>query len=235
MIIGYSRHNLGLDLFDIGAFQDKRQSPEKKGFKLKLHEENPEEPLSPFFLNLRTPDHPKKPGPLNPEIIRKIGLGLYQKALEKNLIYDCVAGVPVAGNPLAMVFAEIYFLRIGGKLPVLKLKKQESEKSRQIIEVEKGSYSREHTSIIGNVLLIDDLTTEAHSKIEAIEVLEKVGLVVRDVLVLVDREQGGAQELKEKGYNLHAVFPFSELLEFYFTEGRISNAIYHEIKNYLAE
>ncbi len=31
----------------------------KEGFKLKLHETNPDEPRSPIFLNIRTPNNPK--------------------------------------------------------------------------------------------------------------------------------------------------------------------------------
>jgi len=40
------------------------------------------------------------------------------------------------------------------------------------------------------VVLIDDIITDGGSKFEAIEVLEEAGLVVKDLVILIDREQG---------------------------------------------
>ena len=47
--------------------RDGSDGPER-GFRLKLHEKTPLAPLSPIYLNLRTPDNPK-PGPLTLEIV----------------------------------------------------------------------------------------------------------------------------------------------------------------------
>ncbi len=228
MTISHAKDKVGLALFDIGAFLDKTQSPEGKGFKLKLHDKNPEAPLSPFYLNFRKPDNPK-PGPLTPEIIAEIGRSLYGETRRKNLRYDIIAGVPRAGDPLAEAFAETHFSRRASQLPILKLGKRESKKGRQVTEIVGGKYDQGAI-----VLLVDDLITKAGSKLEAIEVLENAGLAVHDVLVLVDREQGGVQELKERGYSLHAVFGFSELLDLYLARGRINQALFDEITAYLA-
>ena len=53
-------------------------------------------------------------------------------------------------------------------------------------------------------MVLDDLITTGGSKIEAIAPLAEAGLVVKDVVVLVDREQGGAEELAARGLRLHA-------------------------------
>lgn len=63
------------------------------------------------------------------------------------------------------------------------------------------------------VLLIDDLITKGHSKLEAIAPLTAAGLIVKDILVLIDREQGGAAALEQAGCKLHAVFTLPALLE----------------------
>lgn len=83
------------------------------------------------------------------------------------------------------------------------------------------------------VLLIDDLITKADSKLEAIRVLESHGLVVKDVMVLVDREQGGVQQLEAAGYRVHVAFKLSTLLKYYLESGRMSQETYHEIMEYL--
>jgi hypothetical protein len=43
--------------------------------------------------------------------------------------------------------------------------------------------------------------------------LQAEKLVVKDVVVLIDREQGGPQHLKANGMNLHAAFTLSDVLQ----------------------
>ena len=64
-------------------------------------------------------------------------------------------------------------------------------------------------------VLIDDLTTTGLSKFEVIEKLTSAGLQVKDVVVLIDRESGAAESLKEAGLRLHAVFTLLQLALFY--------------------
>jgi uridine monophosphate synthetase len=71
-------------------------------------------------------------------------------------------------------------------------------------------------------VVLDDLITTGGSKLSAIEPLEAAGLQVRDVVVLIDREQGGGAELAEAGYRLHAVLRLSEMLDVLAGAGRIS-------------
>jgi uridine monophosphate synthetase len=71
-------------------------------------------------------------------------------------------------------------------------------------------------------VVLDDLITTGGSKLAAIEPLEAAGLEVQDVVVLIDREQGGGEELAETGYRLHAVLRLSEMLDLLVQAGRIS-------------
>jgi uridine monophosphate synthetase len=71
-------------------------------------------------------------------------------------------------------------------------------------------------------VVLDDLITTGGSKLAAIEPLEAAGLEVRDVVVLIDREQGGGADLAEAGYHLHAVLRLSEMLDLLVEAGRIT-------------
>lgn len=83
------------------------------------------------------------------------------------------------------------------------------------------------------MLVIDDLITRANTKLEGIRVLECAGLVVRDVLVIIDRQQGGAQQLSKAGYRLHALFTITELVQYYTALGYISPELQRDIIAYL--
>lgn len=83
------------------------------------------------------------------------------------------------------------------------------------------------------MLLVDDLITRADSKKEAITAIGEAGMVVLNVLVLVDRQQGGADELRAIGKSCHALFTIRQLLSFYRTEKLIVDEIYEECMAYL--
>ena len=83
------------------------------------------------------------------------------------------------------------------------------------------------------VLLVDDLITGADSKQEAIGVLRKVGMEVRDLMVVVDREQGGSAALRSQNVFVHAIYTLRGLAAFYLVERLITVPIYGEIMAYL--
>jgi orotate phosphoribosyltransferase len=82
------------------------------------------------------------------------------------------------------------------------------------------------------VLVIDDLVTHADSKLEAIRVLEDNGLKVRDVAVLIDREQGAPEQLAAAGYTLHAALRLGQLLDYWRDSGAIDEATYERVRAY---
>src|SRR3972149_2470184 len=107
-------------LWELGAVKTEEHPPavqwgNERGFLLKAHEENPNLPLSPFFLNLRTPDNPK-PGPLTPDVVQLIAKAMHTLARQFSIAYDAVAGIPNAGDP----FAEQFAILASGK-PLIKL------------------------------------------------------------------------------------------------------------------
>ncbi|KAF5271526.1 hypothetical protein FQR65_LT05146 [Abscondita terminalis] len=61
-------------------------------------------------------------------------------------------------------------------------------------------------------LIIEDVVTTGGSALQIAEVLKKHGLQVKDIVVLVDRQQGGKEALLAAGYQLHSVFTLNELV-----------------------
>ncbi len=191
-------------------------------FKLKLHEKHPDAPLSPIYLNLRTDQHPKSPGPLTEEAMNLIG-DLFAEV--PGIVADCFADIPEAGAPFGDQWQ-----RIDQTMNRLTLHKEElADGKRRITDQVDGVYFQ------GQVcLVIDELITHADSKLEAIRALEEVGLVVRVVLVLVDRCQGGRLQLANAGYELKSVFTLDQLLDHFVDRGFIDSAKAHEVQQYLA-
>src|SRR5437879_1083500 len=72
------------------------------------------------------------------------------------------------------------------------------------------------------VVLIDDIITDGASKFEAIEVLEEAGLMVKDLVILIDREQGGRELLASKGYTLHSILTITQCLDEWETAGLVN-------------
>lgn len=175
-------------------------------FKLKAHEKNPDLPLSPIYINLRTEKHPANPGPLTDEDMDAIG-ELYDDVIEPD-DFDCFADIPDAGEPFGDQF-EAALARRGVTKRRLRLTKVKREDGSRYIAAEvEGDFKP------GDVVwLIDDLITGADTKLEAIHALEAKDLVVKVIVVVVDRQQGGAEHLGTAGYRLIALLVLDDLLD----------------------
>jgi orotate phosphoribosyltransferase len=62
------------------------------------------------------------------------------------------------------------------------------------------------------VVIADDVATTAGSIIKALDAAKSTGAVIASALVLVDREEGGAEALAERGVKLLSVFKGREFL-----------------------
>jgi len=87
-----------------------------------------------------------------------------------------------------------------------------------------------------SILFFDDVISEGLSKLEGIKPLEELGARVRNVLVVVDREQGGKENLEKLGYKVHALAKISSLVDCLYQMGRISkeqgDTVLSYVKNY---
>src|SRR5207237_3572473 len=85
------------------------------------------------------------------------------------------------------------------------------------------------------VLIIDDLITRGSSILETASLLEEMGLKVKDVIVLIDREHGAAERLRRHGYNLLSILKLDVMLNHYMSKGLISEETYRACSEYLRD
>jgi uridine monophosphate synthetase len=116
------------------------------------------------------------------------------------LAFDCLAGIPYAGLPIATALS-----LLSGRPAIYPRKETKAYGLRAGVE---GEFQAGQEAVV-----IDDLASSGESKLEAIRRLEGNGLIVQDVVVLIDRQGGARAELARQGYSLHAVLKLNALVE----------------------
>ena len=84
------------------------------------------------------------------------------------------------------------------------------------------------------MLIIEDIVTSGISVMETVQPLKDVGLVVRDVAVLINREQGGEANLKKQGLVLHSVMTITQILHVLLENRKIDVELANKVKNFIA-
>lgn len=64
--------------------------------------------------------------------------------------------------------------------------------------------------------------------------LQKEGLVVKDVVVLIDREQGGAARMSSNGLHLYSAFTLSFILEVLVKHRLVNDKVATSVKSFIA-
>lgn len=125
--------------------------------------------------------------------------------------FDRLAGIPAAGLPLATAAGlSLCVPMIWPRMPV----KEHGTGNR--IE---GEYKAGETA-----LLLDDLITTGASKLEAVDILRSEGLVVSDLVVLIERGKQGRKDMEAAGIKLHAYLHVKDLFEACERRGMIDSA-----------
>ncbi|MCA0453749.1 MAG: orotidine-5'-phosphate decarboxylase [Chloroflexi bacterium] len=168
--------------------------------------------VSPFYLDLRRlVSYPKH--------LNIVGAALAR--LLAKLEFDHIAAIPYAALPIG-VSASFQSNRS------LIYPRREAKAYGTGVNIE-GVFEAGDTAV-----LLDDLATTGETKIETIERLKSADLVVKDIVVVVDREQGAADILGRAGYNYYALVKLSEMLPVWEELGYLSAEHHAEIQNYLA-
>lgn len=181
-------------------------------FAIKVHEKNPNAPLSPIYVNMRN---------LPADLIQKIAQVFHEVKLDAKP--DICTGIPNT----AVLFAKEYS-KVSG-IPFVDIYEKSGTNTKRRLIAKEGVSRGNGKSI----LIIDDVISQGNSKFEALEVAEKLGCKVLGILVLIDRSQGGSKKLKEMGYRLYSVFTLPEILEYYGSNGKVSEDKYNSILSYL--
>lgn len=168
---------------------------------------------SPYYIDLRIiPSYPEAYEIVSNMYIKKIN--------ELNIEIDKICGIAVSGLPLASLIA--YKL----KKPFIYSRKEKKEYgTKSFIEgfLERGE----------KILVIDDVITTGESIIRTIKALREIDAIVEKAIVLIDREQGGFEKLKENNIELISIIKASQIFEILFNKKLISKEKYEKILEYI--
>jgi orotate phosphoribosyltransferase len=132
----------------------------------------------------------------NPFILDKITkiLSNYSKD------YDIIAGMELGAVPLIVALS----LEIKKPFVIIRKAKRDHGTSKQIEGDDVGNKK---------VLIIEDVTTSGGSVIEAIKILKNEEAIVDKVIVIVDREFGAKDKIKNFGLDLIPLLNISEIIK----------------------
>ncbi|WP_185851096.1 orotidine-5'-phosphate decarboxylase [Blattabacterium cuenoti] len=113
--------------------------------------------------------------------------------------FELICGVPYAALPIATA------LSLRSNIPlIIKRKENKGYGTKRMIE---GIYQKGQ-----NCLLIEDVITSGDSLLNTVIDLEKEGLVIENILSILDREQGGIENIKKRGFHIKTLFRIGEVL-----------------------
>jgi orotate phosphoribosyltransferase len=134
--------------------------------------------------------------------------------------FETIAGGETAGIPFAA------FLAYAFNKPMIYVRKAAKEHGL-------GSRLEGILKPESQVLLVEDLITDAGSKLNFIQGIREGGGEVKDVLVVFDRLQGGKEALRAEGIELHALTDIEVTLSLATEEGLCTNEIIQSVRQYL--
>lgn len=167
--------------------------------------------ISPIYIDIRKlVSYPK---------LMKMSVAAYWSVIKK-LKFDRIAGVPYAALPICSVISVEY------NVPMVYTRKEQQDHG--VTKLVQGEYSKNES-----VIIVDDIITTGDSKFMVIEPLEKSGLKISGIVILIDREQGGEERLLDRGYKLYSVFQITEVLNILFNNHKISKKKFEETVDYV--
>lgn len=166
---------------------------------------------SPFYVDLR-------PLSSSPQLLKTLANNLLE--LVERVNFELICGVPYAALPMGTTMS------LASGIPlIIKRKENKGYGTKRMVE---GVYHDGQ-----NCLLVEDVITSGQSLLETIEEIEREGLKVTDIVVVLDREQGGIEKLKKKGYTVHTLFTINEVIDILHRYHRLSDGEMSRVKNFL--
>lgn len=162
--------------------------------------------MSPFYFDLR-------PIISYPEILAELA-DVYIGKMQ-TLKFDRIAGIPFTGIPIATAIS------IRGTYPMVHCRAQQKKYGTQ--RSVEGVFNEGDS-----VLLIDDTITDGASKLESIDLFKHNHFIINDVLIFLDRKQGGSETLKKHCISLHSMCDIFQMLDILKHRGKIDSKIYNQ-------
>ncbi len=176
---------------------------------------------SPVYVNLRLLIS-------NPRALQRAARVIHQEVRTLQAMrnprvqpFQRVSGLPFGGLHLALAYS------LTSKVPLVYIHPaKERNGARAFVE---GKYERGET-----VLLVDDLITSGGNVIETGAFLQiEAGLKIKDVVVLLDRQEGAEERLRAHGYNLISILGLETMLNYLMASGRIEEGWFRKSIDYV--
>ena len=132
--------------------------------------------------------------------------------------FDLVAGVPFGGLHIATAFS------LTAKIPLIYLHPRLDDLGKDI----EGIYRPNQQALI-----MDDLLAGGGSILETVLQLGEAGLIIRDAVVLLDRQQGGRERLRRQGINLVSLLTLEVLMNSLHYSNKITGEQFRNTMDFL--
>ncbi len=151
--------------------------------------------LSRYYVDL-------KQVTFDPEGSYLVGRLMYELVREFNP--DGVGGLTLGADPIAYSVSFVSYMDGNPIKPFVVRKEPKGHGMKRQVEglLEEGD----------RVAVVEDVVTTAGSSLKAVRACREAGLEVLGVFAVVDREEGGRENVEREGLALYSLFRLSELL-----------------------
>ena len=128
---------------------------------------------------------------------------LFLRMLKENI--GAVGGISVGADPLSSGVSQVGFL-LGKKIHAFYVRKEPKKHGT-------SKWIEGPIKIGSSVAILEDVVTTGGSSLKAIEKVTEFGCSVKQVLAVVDRNEGGRETFKQKGLDYNYLFDIKEVIE----------------------
>jgi hypothetical protein len=182
--------------------------------------------LQPYELDVRAPDHPRKPGLLTVDIVQSAAWCMEAKltACCRDARKCTMGAVPWAGAPFARGLAG----RLGIIQPVCLDKRCNEGFTTYCPVIPEGV-----TIAAGGMMcLVDAVVTKGDTLVESLAILRDAGAEIRHAITLIGCDEVCGR-LESWDCKLYSVFTPTEIFQIYRDEKVISPMLYYRIRQYI--